>query len=48
MNIYNYYVYAYINKNTNIPYYIGKGKDKRTFAKHNNVSVPKDKSKIVT
>jgi hypothetical protein len=48
-----YYVYAYIrSKNSETaragtPYYIGKGKNKRAFSKHNSVSVPKDETKIV-
>lgn len=49
MNIYsnNYYVYAYLRASDNTPYYIGKGKNKRFLQRHDGVSVPKDKSKIV-
>jgi hypothetical protein len=42
-----YYVYAYLRKSDNTPYYIGKGKDKRAWSKYHNVSVPADRSKIV-
>lgn len=45
MNI--YYVYAYLRSSDNTPYYIGKGKGRRAFNKSHNVSVPKDKSKII-
>lgn len=42
-----YYVYAYLQKSNNLPYYIGKGKINRAFRKHEGISVPKDKSKII-
>lgn len=41
----NYYVYAYISSK-GIPYYIGKGKDKRAVEKH-HITVPRNRSKIV-
>lgn len=43
-----YYVYAYLRKENNLPYYIGKGKGNRMFQKHHNkIPVPKDKTKII-
>lgn len=40
MNI--YYVYAYLNQTTGKPYYIGKGKENRINAPHQNLNIPPD------
>ena len=42
-----YYVYAYLRKTDNSPYYIGKGKGQRAWSRNHKVSVPNDLSKIV-
>lgn len=45
MHTYQCYVYAYLNED-NIPYYIGKGKNRRAFAAH-RVQLPIEQSKII-
>lgn len=41
-----YYVYIYLRED-NTPYYIGKGKGRRAFSKHDNIDIPEDKSRIL-
>ena len=35
-----YYVYAYLRRDDYTPYYIGKGKIRRAWQKHKNISIP--------
>lgn len=41
----DYYVYAYLRKD-GTPYYIGKGRLRRIFTKH-NINIPTDKNRII-
>lgn len=44
-----YYTYAYISKKTGLPYYIGKGVDRRMYVSHKNhgITTPRDIGQIV-
>jgi len=53
MDIYNEYVYAYIRSKDSktakagTPYYIGRGKGRRAWTKHRNVSIPNNPQYII-
>ena len=49
MNTYSldYYVYAYLRKSDYTPYYIGKGKGYRAWAKQHTIKIPTDSNRII-
>lgn len=42
-----YYVYAYLRKSDLTPYYIGKGKGYRAWAKEHSIKIPTDSNRII-
>lgn len=44
-----FYIYAYISKKTNLPYYIGKGSNNRLFISHRShgITTPRDIKQII-
>ena len=42
-----YYTYAYLRKEDNTPYYIGKGTGNRIYSTNRRIKPPKDKSRII-
>jgi hypothetical protein len=43
----SFYIYAYISQSSGLPYYIGKGKNKRAYAPHGKIKVPADRNRII-